>query len=150
MTLITLMRKIAPYVRPYKWLVVATLLLTLIGSLIAQVNAIVLDRTVDAINALIVPEGFEWSKAANILTIISIVLCWQPSYDMPRTTMVNACASSSAKTSRKPWWTRFSATVWHSSRVPAMRQDVCKPALTKAWVPSHPPYRMSSSTSFPC
>ena len=74
MNLIQLMRKLAPYVRPYKWLVVATLLLTLIGSLIAQVNAIVLDRTVDAINALIVPEGFEWSKAANILTIISIVL----------------------------------------------------------------------------
>ena len=74
MNLITLMRKIAPYVRPYKWLVVATLLLTLIGSLIAQVNAIVLDRTVDAINALVVPEGFEWSKAAHILTIISIIL----------------------------------------------------------------------------
>jgi len=74
MNLIQLMRKLAPYVRPYKWLVVATLLLTLIGSLIAQVNAIVLDRTVDAINALVVPEGFEWSKAANILTIISIVL----------------------------------------------------------------------------
>ena len=74
MNLITLMRKIAPYVRPYKWLVVATLLLTLIGSLIAQVNAIVLDRTVDAINALVVPEGFEWSKAAHILTVISIIL----------------------------------------------------------------------------
>ena len=74
MNLITLMRKIAPYVRPYKWLVVATLLLTLIGSLIAQVNAIVLDHTVDAINALVVPEGFEWSKAAHILTIISIIL----------------------------------------------------------------------------
>ena len=74
MNLIQLMRKIAPYVRPYKWLVVATLLLTLIGSLIAQVNAIVLDRTVDAINALVVPEGFEWSKAAHILTIISIIL----------------------------------------------------------------------------
>ncbi len=74
MNLIQLMRKIAPYVRPYKWLVVATLVLTLIGSLIAQVNAIVLDRTVDAINALVVPEGFEWSKAAHILTIISIIL----------------------------------------------------------------------------
>ena len=74
MNLIQLMRKIAPYVRPYKWLVVATLLLTLIGSLIAQVNAVVLDRTVDAINALVVPEGFEWSKAAHILTVISIIL----------------------------------------------------------------------------
>ena len=38
MNLITLMRKIAPYVRPYRWLVVATLILTLAGSLIAQVD----------------------------------------------------------------------------------------------------------------
>lgn len=35
-----------PFVKPYKWLVFITLLLTLIGSLMAQVNAIVLDRTV--------------------------------------------------------------------------------------------------------
>lgn len=68
------MKKLGPYVRPYKWLVVATLILTLFGSLIAQVNAVVLDRTVDAINALIVPEGFAWSKASRILTLISIIL----------------------------------------------------------------------------
>lgn len=74
MNLFQLFRKIAPYVRPYRWLVCITLILTLIGSLIAQVNAIVLDRTVDAINALISPMGFEWSKAVNILTIITIVL----------------------------------------------------------------------------
>ena len=53
MNLITLMRKIAPYVRPYKWLVVATLALTLIGSLIAQVNAVVLGRTVIIISQII-------------------------------------------------------------------------------------------------
>ena len=74
MNLIRLMQKIAPYVRPYRWLVVATLVLTLIGSLIAQVNAVVLDRTVDAINALVVPEGFDWNQAAHILTVISVVL----------------------------------------------------------------------------
>lgn len=74
MNLFHLLKKIAPYVKPYRKLVVLTLVLTLIGSLIAQINAIVLDRTVDAINALINPEGFEWSKAAQILTIISIVL----------------------------------------------------------------------------
>ena len=74
MNLFHLLRKIAPYVRPYRWLVVTTLILTLIGSLIAQVNAVVLDRTVDAINALVRPEGFEWSHATRILTIISIVL----------------------------------------------------------------------------
>ncbi len=74
MSLIALMRKIAPYVRPYKWMVVATLVLTLIGSFIAQINAIVLDRTVDAINDLVVPEGFDWSQAVRILTIITIIL----------------------------------------------------------------------------
>lgn len=74
MNLIDLMKKIMPYVKPYKWLVMATLFLTLIGSLIAQVNAIVLDWTVDKINALIKPEGFEWAEAANILTLISAIL----------------------------------------------------------------------------
>ena len=74
MNLIELFKRIKPYVYPYRWLVIVTLILTLIGSLMAQVNAIVLDRTVDAINALVNPEGFAWSKAARILTIITIVL----------------------------------------------------------------------------
>lgn len=84
MSLFQLLKKIGPYVKPYKWLVVATLILTLIGSFIAQVNAVVLDKTVDAINALVVPEGFthtllgshsfDWSRAANILTVITIIL----------------------------------------------------------------------------
>lgn len=74
MNLIELFKKIKPYVYPYRWLVLITLILTLIGSLMAQVNAIVLDRTVDAINALVKPEGFAWSQAARILTIITIIL----------------------------------------------------------------------------
>ena len=73
MNLIKLFQNIRPFVRPYRWLVVITLVLTLIGSLMAQVNAIVLDRTVDAINALI-GTNFTWAQAARILTIISIVL----------------------------------------------------------------------------
>jgi ABC-type multidrug transport system fused ATPase/permease subunit len=73
MNLINLFKNIRPFVRPYRWLVVITLLLTLIGSFMAQVNAIVLDRTVDAINALIGTD-FTWAQAARILTIISIVL----------------------------------------------------------------------------
>ena len=48
-------------------------MLTLVGSFMAQVNAIVLDRTVDAINALI-GTNFTWAQAARILTVISIVL----------------------------------------------------------------------------
>ncbi|MCQ2150970.1 MAG: ABC transporter ATP-binding protein/permease [Bacteroidales bacterium] len=74
MNLIQLFKNIKPFVKPYKWLVVITLILTLIGSLIAQVNAVVLDRTVDAVNALIGIKDFSWAKAARILTIISIVL----------------------------------------------------------------------------
>ena len=73
MNLIKLFKNIHPFVRPYRWLVVITLVLTLIGSLMAQVNAIVLDRTVDAINAL-TGTDFSWGQAARILTIISIVL----------------------------------------------------------------------------
>lgn len=74
MNLIQLFKNIKPFVKPYKWLVLITLILTLIGSLMAQVNAIVLDRTVDAVNALVQSASFAWSKAAKILTIITIVL----------------------------------------------------------------------------
>ncbi|MBR4586169.1 MAG: ABC transporter ATP-binding protein [Bacteroidales bacterium] len=73
MNLVKLFKNIRPFVRPYRWLVVITLALTLIGSFMAQVNAIVLDRTVDAINALIGTD-FTWAQAARILTVISIVL----------------------------------------------------------------------------
>ena len=73
MNLFQLFKNIRPFVRPYRWLVVITLILTLIGSLMAQVNAIVLDRTVDAINDLIGTD-FSWAQAARIMTIISIVL----------------------------------------------------------------------------
>ena len=73
MNLFQLFKNIRPFVRPYRWLVAITLVLTLVGSLMAQVNAIVLDRTVDAINALIGTD-FTWTQAARIMTIISIVL----------------------------------------------------------------------------
>lgn len=74
MNLLQLFKNIRPFVKPYKWLVLVTLLLTLIGSFMAQVNAIVLDRTVDAVNALVGNPNFAWSMAAKILTIITIVL----------------------------------------------------------------------------
>lgn len=74
MNLAQLFRKILPFVKPYRHLVLITLVLTLIGSLLAQVNAIVLDRAVDAINALVGAEDFNWSRAVRILSVISIVL----------------------------------------------------------------------------
>ncbi|MCQ2177942.1 MAG: ABC transporter ATP-binding protein/permease [Bacteroidales bacterium] len=74
MNLINLFRSIKPFVKPYRWLVIITLILTVIGSCIAQINAVVLDRTVDAVNALVGIDNFSWAKAARILTVISIVL----------------------------------------------------------------------------
>ena len=74
MNLLDLLKNIIPFVRPYKWLIGITLVLTLVGSLMAQVNAVVLDRAVDAINALIQQPTFEWSRALRILTTISIIL----------------------------------------------------------------------------
>ena len=73
MNLLQLFKHIRPFVKPYRLLVVITLILTLVGSMMQQVNAIVLDRTVDAINALIGTD-FTWSQAARILTLISAVL----------------------------------------------------------------------------
>ena len=73
MNLIQLFKNIRPFVKPYRLLVLITLILTLIGSTMQQVNAIVLDKTVDAINALIGTE-FTWGQAAKILLIISCVL----------------------------------------------------------------------------
>ena len=74
MNLFQLFKNVSPFVKPYKWLVFITLILTLIGSLMAQVNAIVLDWTVDEINGL-VTQGVNWGQqAVRFVTIISIVL----------------------------------------------------------------------------
>ena len=69
-----LLRHLWPYVRPYRWLVAVTLVLTLLSSLMAQVNAVVLDRAVDAINALIQQPAFSWGQATRILMAISAIL----------------------------------------------------------------------------
>ena len=75
MNIWSLLKNILPFVLPYRALVIITLVLTLVGSLMAQVNAVVLDRAVDAINALIqTPGGFKWSSAITILTTISVIL----------------------------------------------------------------------------
>ncbi len=74
MNIIDLLKNILPFVLPYKALIGMTLALTLVGSFMAQVNAVVLDRAVDAINALIQQPQFSWASAVRILTTISIIL----------------------------------------------------------------------------
>jgi len=74
MNLFQLFKNVSPFVKPYKWLVFITLILTLVGSLMAQVNAIVLDWTVDQVNGL-VTAGEQWGHAAaHIVIMISVVL----------------------------------------------------------------------------
>ena len=70
-----LLRKLLPYVLPYRWLLIAALVLTALGAAMSQVNAVVLDRAVDAINGLLHQEGgFEWGQAARLLAMVSAVL----------------------------------------------------------------------------
>ncbi len=73
MNLWNLLQKLRPFVRPYRWLVIATLLLTLIGSLTAQVNALVLKYTVDHINQL-VEAGLGLAAGWHILVTITVIL----------------------------------------------------------------------------
>ncbi|ADY51816.1 ABC transporter related protein [Pseudopedobacter saltans DSM 12145] len=73
MTIFQLYKQIKPYVTKYRTLVIATLLLTLIGSFAAQINALILRYTVDEItNLLNVPDKL--SRGWNLLVFISVVL----------------------------------------------------------------------------
>ncbi len=73
MNLWHLFQKLRPFGRPYRLLVIATLVLTLIGSLTAQVNALTLQYAVDRINALI-EAGQGLSAGWHILITISAIL----------------------------------------------------------------------------
>ena len=73
MTLFQLFQNLKPYVRPYRWLVILALVLTLIGSLTAQVNAWVLRYTVDSINGLLEAHQ-SLRQGLEIFTTISVIL----------------------------------------------------------------------------
>ncbi|MBO6213408.1 ABC-type multidrug transport system, ATPase and permease component [Algoriella xinjiangensis] len=73
MNLVQLFKNLKPFVKPYRPLVIATLLLTLVGSLTSQVNAIILQYTVDSINGL-VEAGKGLKEGLKIIVFISAVL----------------------------------------------------------------------------
>jgi len=73
MDLWQLFHKLRPFVRPYRLLVIATLILTLIGSFTAQVNAITLQYSVDSINKLL-GAGEGLNEGWHILITISAIL----------------------------------------------------------------------------
>ena len=73
MNLWQLFAKLFPFVRPYRGLVALTLILTLIGSVMAQVNALTLQYAVDRINQLI-EAGQGLDQGWQILITISVIL----------------------------------------------------------------------------
>ncbi|WOE41880.1 ABC transporter ATP-binding protein [Acinetobacter chinensis] len=73
MNLWQLFQKIRPFVRPYRGLVILTLTLTLIGSLLAQVNALTLKYAVDSINSLL-QQGQGLTQGWHIIITITVVL----------------------------------------------------------------------------
>jgi len=65
--------RLAPFVKPYKSLVVVSFFLTLIGAVVAQINPIVLRYTVDTISQLL-SEGKTAQQGFSLLIFISAVL----------------------------------------------------------------------------
>nr|HQU93853.1 hypothetical protein [Pyrinomonadaceae bacterium] len=68
-----IIRRLVPFVRPYKWLVVASLALTFVGALAAQVNPIVLRYTVDTVERLL-KEGQAAADSTSLLLFITAIL----------------------------------------------------------------------------
>lgn len=73
MTISLLFKKITPFAKPYKNLIFYTLLLTLVGSFAAQINAFILKYTVDSISDLMVAKE-PLSKGMHLIGVISGVL----------------------------------------------------------------------------
>ncbi|MEO5860134.1 MAG: ABC transporter ATP-binding protein [Pyrinomonadaceae bacterium] len=68
-----IIRRLGPFVRPYKWLVVASLVLTMIGAFAAQVNPLVLRYTVDTVERLL-KEGQAAEDSTSLLLFITAIL----------------------------------------------------------------------------
>ena len=73
MTITKLFHNILPFVKPYKQLIFIALLLTVVGSFAAQINAFVLKYTVDKISDLLVNKT-PLQQGLHIVGIISIIL----------------------------------------------------------------------------
>ncbi|HSP85939.1 MAG TPA: ABC transporter ATP-binding protein [Psychrobacter sp.] len=68
-----ILKKLAVFAKPYRLLIIATLILTVLGSFTAQVNAFVLRYAVDTLTE-IAPLADPWEAGVRMLTIISAVL----------------------------------------------------------------------------
>lgn len=74
MSLWEIIQRLFPYVRPYRGLIIATLLLTLVGSLAAQVNPFVLRYTVDTVQQLLNQNATLAQGLPMLLTVSGLLL----------------------------------------------------------------------------
>ncbi|WP_066217821.1 ABC transporter ATP-binding protein [Formosa haliotis] len=74
LTPVELFKKLLVYVKPYKYLAIATLALTLIGAFLAQVNALVLRYAVNEISSLIHDNKTLQDGFPLLITISAILL----------------------------------------------------------------------------
>jgi ABC-type multidrug transport system fused ATPase/permease subunit len=68
-----IIRRLVPFVKPFKGLVIASLLLTTLGALAAQVNPLVLRYTVDTVERLL-KQGITGDQSTSLLLFISAIL----------------------------------------------------------------------------
>jgi ABC-type multidrug transport system fused ATPase/permease subunit len=68
-----IIRRLLPFVRPYRKMIVASLILTTIGALAAQVNPLVLRYTVDTVERLLA-EGVPARRSTSLLLFVSMIL----------------------------------------------------------------------------
>jgi len=68
-----IIRRLAPFVGPYKWLVVASLALTMVGAFAAQVTPLVLRYTVDTVERLL-KEHQAAQDSTSLLLFITAIL----------------------------------------------------------------------------
>ncbi|MDQ1591596.1 MAG: hypothetical protein QOG71_2223 [Pyrinomonadaceae bacterium] len=73
MSIWQIIRRLTPFVKPYRRWVIFSLVLTLLGAFAAQVNPIVLRYTVDTIEGLL-REGKTATEGASLLLLISAIL----------------------------------------------------------------------------
>lgn len=73
MNIAQLFQKLIPFIRPYRSLIFYTLLLTIVGSFAAQVNAFILKYTVDSIEGLLETDS-PLQNGISLLITISVVL----------------------------------------------------------------------------
>ncbi len=68
-----IIKRLAPFVEPYKSLVIVSFFLTLLGAVVAQINPLVLRYTVDTIQQLL-SEGKPAQQGFSLLLFISAIL----------------------------------------------------------------------------